>query len=74
MTLLISMLADDEIAVVMDSYGTNAPAGDHFTKCWAARGGALKLGGGGAVYVVAPGFGAVGAGPHHKAGGGVGPA
>lgn len=59
MTLLISMLDDDEIAVVMGTFGTNAPHGAHFTKCWSPPGGKFIVAGTGTAQIVAPWLAAI---------------
>lgn len=63
MTLLISYLADDEIAVVMDTFAAGAPVGAHFTKCWAPAGGKFIVAGTGTASVVEPWLAAIAAGP-----------
>ncbi|KXO98021.1 hypothetical protein [Tsukamurella pseudospumae] len=54
MTLLISMLARDEIAVVMDTFGMGGEPGRHYTKCWAPDSGRFIVAGTGLADVVSP--------------------
>ncbi|MEV0688520.1 hypothetical protein AB0I35_32170 [Nocardia sp. NPDC050378] len=63
MTLLISHLTDDEIAVVVDTFAAGAPAGAHYTKCWAPAGGKFIVAGTGTADVVEPWLAAIATGP-----------
>jgi hypothetical protein len=63
-TLLISMLDDDEIAIVMDTFGANAPVGSYFTKCWAPAGGKFIVAGTGTAPIVEPWLRAIAADPN----------
>ncbi|MGW5574175.1 hypothetical protein ACWEVD_23525 [Nocardia thailandica] len=63
MTLLISMLADDEITVVMDTFAAGAPVGTHDTKFWAPASGTFIAAGTGIAQVVQPWLAAIAAGP-----------
>lgn len=53
MTLLISALFDDEIAVAMDTYAAGGD-GTHYTKCWAPDSGRFIVAGTGLFDVVGP--------------------
>ncbi|MFI8974224.1 hypothetical protein ACIGO9_15160 [Nocardia asteroides] len=67
MTLLISMLTDDEITVVMDTFAAGAPIGTHDTKFWAPANGTFIVAGTGTAQVVGPWLAAIAAGPDRSA-------
>lgn len=58
------MLDDDEIAIVMDTFGANAPVGSYFTKCWAPAGGKFIVAGTGTAPIVEPWLRAIAADPN----------